>query len=62
SALLTNADSGMFKRTVHNVGLQIDFQFTIMSRMDMTLSFGYAVGFGDDVGSTDEYMVSLKIM
>ena len=62
SALITNADNDKFKRNVHNVGLQIDLQFTIMSRMDMTLSFGYAVGFGDGVGSADEYMVSLKIM
>ena len=62
SALVTNADNGAFKRKVYNVGMQIDLQFTIMSRMDMTLSFGYAVGFGDGVNSTDEYMVSLKIM
>jgi hypothetical protein len=29
----------------------------------MTLSIGYAIGFGDDVtGSPDEFMFSLKIM
>jgi hypothetical protein len=33
-----------------------------MSRLDMTLSLGYAAGFGGGVDSADEFMLSLKIM
>ena len=62
TTLVTNVDDDILKRNVHDVGAQIDLRFTIMSRLDMTLSFGYAVGFGDGVDSADEYMLSLKIM
>ena len=63
SALVTNTDSGTRRREVQNVGGQIDFRFTILSQLDMTLSMGYAVGFGDDVeGSPDEFMISLKVL
>lgn len=51
-----------FRRTETNVGAQIDFRFTILSRINMTLSFGYAVGSGDVVDSPDEWMMSLKIL
>jgi hypothetical protein len=43
--------------------MQIDFRFTILSRMDMTLSLGYAKGFGNDIIPDDEeFMLSLKIL
>ncbi len=45
-----------------NVGAQIDFRFTILSWLNMTLSLGYAVGSGDVVGSPDEFMISLKVL
>lgn len=62
TTLVTNVDDDVLKRNVHDVGAQIDLRFTMMSRLDMTLSIGYAVGFGDGVDSADEYMLSLKIM
>jgi hypothetical protein len=60
--LEVNPDSSAFRRTVVSVGAQIDFRFTVLSRFDMTLSFGYAVGSGDIVGSPEEFMISLKIL
>ncbi len=62
TALVTNLDSGALKQDVYNVGAQVDFRFTILSRMDMTLSLGYAVAQGSLVDRSDEIMVSLKIL
>jgi hypothetical protein len=61
--LTTNLDDSAIRREVQSAGLQVDLRFTILSRMDMTLSFGYARGFGDNVvEDQDEFMVSLKIL
>ena len=63
SALVANPDDSLLERTVYSYGAQIDLRFTVLSRWNMTLSFGYAVGDGDDVaGSPDEFMVSLKVL
>jgi hypothetical protein len=62
TALVTNTDSSVLRQDTYNVGAQIDLRFTVMSRLDMTLSLGYAAGFGGGVDSADEFMLSLKIM
>jgi len=63
TTLVTNSDSSALQRNVSSVGAQIDFRFTVLSQLNMTLSMGYAVGFGDSiVGSPDEFMLSLKIL
>jgi hypothetical protein len=62
SALVTNIDRSELKANARNIGMQIDFHFTIMSRLDMTLSTGYAKGYGDGDFTDDEFMISLKIM
>ncbi len=63
STLVTNSDSGTLQRNVSSAGIQLDFQFTILSQLSMMLSMGYAVGFGEDVsGTTDEFMLSLKVL
>ena len=63
TTLITNSDSSSLQRNISNVGAQVDFRFTVLSRLDMTISVGYAVGFGDNiVGSPDEFMLSLKIL
>ena len=63
STLTTNLDDSSIREEVQNVGLQIDFRFTILSRLDMTLSLGYAKGFGNSsVFDDDEFMASLKIL
>ena len=62
SRLEVNPDSSAFRRTVVSIGAQIDFRFTVLSRFNMTLSLGYAVGSGDIVGSPEEFMMSLKVL
>ena len=63
TTLVTNTDNSALRRNVSNIGAQVDFQFTILSQLSMTLSIGYAVGFGDNVvGSPDEFMISLKVL
>jgi hypothetical protein len=63
SHLVTNLDDAAIRQEVNSAGLQIDFRFTILSRLDMTLSLGYAKGFGSDpILDDDEFMASLKIL
>ena len=63
TTVVTNSDDSALKRNVSNIGAQVDFRFTLLSQLDMTLSVGYAVGFGDNVaGSPDEFMISLKVL
>ena len=62
SSLTTNLDDNDLKVEAANVGAQVDFRFTIKSRYDMTLSFGYAVGYIDSSKFDEEFMVSLKIL
>ena len=63
TTLVTNSDDSVSRRNVSSVGAQMDFRFTILSQLNMTLSMGYAVGFGDSVvGSPNEFMLSLKIL
>jgi len=61
--LETNIDDSFLKRKATNAGIQVDFRFTILSRLDMTLSVGYAKGFGNSSTlDDDEFMASLKIL
>jgi len=61
--LTTNLDDSAIRQEAQSAGVQVDFRFTILSRMDMTLSLGYAEGFGNDaILDDDEFMVSLKIL
>ncbi|HET7207797.1 MAG TPA: hypothetical protein VFI95_14570 [Terriglobales bacterium] len=62
SGLITNMDDATVRRTVRNAGTQLDLRFTMLSRLDMTLSGGYAVAFGQNLTKHDEAMISLKIM
>jgi len=62
SSLTTNFDDSAAKFEAANIGTQVDFRFTINSRFDMTLSFGYAVGYLDSSRFDEEFMVSLKIL
>jgi hypothetical protein len=48
---------------VNSAGIQIDFRITILSRMKMTLSPGYAKGFGNSsIMDDDKFMALLKIL
>ena len=62
SYLQTNLDQRFAKIDARSIGAQVDFRFTVMARMDMTLSVGYAKGYGPAQFEDDEFMVSLKIM
>ncbi len=63
TSLMTNLDDSALKQEVTNAGMQVDFRFTILSRLNMTLSLGYAWGFGNgSILDDEEFMVSLKIL
>jgi hypothetical protein len=47
---------------IGNAGLQLDLRFITLSRLDTTLSFGWAAAFQDGVGPRHEAMISLKVM
>ena len=47
--------------TAETLGFQTDLNFTVAVRLPLTLSFGYAHGFGG-TGRRDELMASLKIL
>jgi hypothetical protein len=49
-------------QTLGDAGLQMDLRFTALSRLDMTLSFGYAAAFESGVAPRHEGMISLKVM
>ena len=61
-ALLTNMDEKSSRRTVTNLGAQLDFQITTLSALDMTLSVGGAAAFEEDFAPRREFMISLKIL
>jgi hypothetical protein len=60
--LTTNLDSTVIQQNTNNYGIQVDFQFTVLSRLNMTLSTGYAKAYGNNSFTDEEWMVSLKIM
>ena len=48
---------------LHDLGGQVDFNFTVAMRLPMILSLGVSRGFGDrDIVGRTEYLASLKIM
>jgi len=63
SQLWTDPVTGSTEKNRYaNVGGQVDFRFSVLHWYEMTLSFGYAVGYRSNVRAGDEWMVSLKIM
>ncbi len=47
---------------IGDAGVQMDLRFTWLSRLDMTLSVGYATAFESGVAPRHEAMISLKVM
>jgi hypothetical protein len=62
TSLITNFDDSALRQEATNVGAQVDFQFKVKSRYNLTLSFGYAVGYLEGSRFDEEFMVSLKIL
>jgi hypothetical protein len=61
-ALQTNVDQeGDLRRTLGTVGAQIDLKMVLFSNLPSILSLGWATAFEDDE-SSDEFMISLKIL
>jgi hypothetical protein len=55
-------DDGSARRRLHDVGVQLDLNFTVMDHLPMTISVGYAQGFEDGQKLDDEWLVSLKVL
>ena len=49
-------------QNIGDAGLQMDLRFTALSRLDMTLSVGYAAAFERGVAPRHEAMISVKVM
>jgi hypothetical protein len=62
SGIVTNVDRPSLRQKVANVGAQIDFRFSILSRLRMTFSTGYATAFEEEKRRSDEWMFSLKVL
>jgi hypothetical protein len=62
SAIVTNADDGALRRTVANVGGQVDFRLGVVSQLELTLSAGYAAAFESGYATRHEGMLSLKVL
>lgn len=59
--LVTDIGDREFEETYSNFGIQADLHFTIVHRLPMTLSVGFAQGYIDGQRVDDEWMISLKI-
>ena len=60
--LLTDPGTSRLEETYNSLGVQFDLAFTIVHRLPMTLSFGYAQGYIDGSKWDEEWMISLKIL
>ncbi len=45
TGIVTDLGTDASRRNVGNIGLQVDFRLVIFSRLESTLSFGYATAF-----------------
>jgi hypothetical protein len=61
SGIIMNIDSAPDQRKLLDVGAQLDLRFVLFSRLDATLSFGYAGALERNRRTQREFMVSLKI-
>jgi len=61
-ALATNLDAPGRREEIVDAGLQTDLRLQLLTHQPFTLSFGYARAFPRDRASTDEWMLSLKVL
>ncbi len=62
TALWADTGGTALRRTVSNLGTQIDLRFSTLHWYEMMLSFGYARGFERAQPSRNEWMISLKVL
>ncbi|MDZ4729158.1 MAG: hypothetical protein SH820_04375 [Xanthomonadales bacterium] len=60
--LLTDLGDSDYTETYTNLGVQLDLEFTVVHRLPMTFSLGFARGHIAGHKSDDEVMLSLKIL
>ncbi len=61
-ALATNLDASAIRAKATDAGAQLNFRFTVLSNLDMTLSVGAAIAFQQGFAPRKEGMVSLKLL
>ena len=61
-ALITDIGKDRYKETYTSIGAQLDLHFTVVHRLPMTISVGYAQGYIGSSRSDNEWMISLKIL
>ena len=62
SAIVTDIDDDQLRRQLFNLGAQIDFKLVIFTNLSSTFSIGYARAFESGRRSSNEFMISLKIL
>ncbi len=62
SSIVTNFDNNHYRRSLLNIGGQLDFRLITFSYLKSTLSLGYAVAFEQDQKAATEFMISFKIL
>ena len=60
--MMTDIGDSDYEETYASLGVQVDLHFTIVHRLPLTLSLGFAQGFLDGKKYDDELMLSLKIL
>jgi len=61
-ALATNLDAAPIRHVATDIGAQLDFRFTVLHQLDMTLSVGGAAAFERGQQARREAMVSLRVL
>jgi hypothetical protein len=62
TGLATNLDNATARSAAVNAGAQLDFRFSVLSALDVTLSFGVAIAFENGRAPRREGMISLKVL
>jgi len=60
--LMTNFDRRSERAHLFNLGAQVDLQLVLFSYLKTTWSFGYAKMFRPGEKSTNQFMLSLKLL
>ena len=60
AGVTTDFDGKAVRQTLGDAGAQMDIRFTMLSRLPLTLSFGYAAAFERGAAPRHEGMISLK--
>jgi len=60
--LRADPGGGLASRSLYDLGAQLDLRFTVLNRLPMTISVGYAAGFEHGRQQDREWMLSLKIL